>query len=52
MKTGVNELNNTLHYRLQDPADAVLKLAKFIGKEISPETRDLIVQQTSFSTSL
>ena len=23
-------------------------IAKFIGKEISPETRDLIVQQTSF----
>ena len=24
------------------------KIANFIGKEISPETRDLIVQQTSF----
>ena len=24
------------------------KIAKFIGKEISPEIRDLIVQQTSF----
>ena len=24
------------------------KIAKFIDKEISPETRDLIVQQTSF----
>ena len=24
------------------------KIAKFIGKELSPETRDLIVQQTSF----
>ena len=24
------------------------KIAKFIGREISPETRDLIVQQTSF----
>jgi len=26
----------------------VEKIAKFIGKEVSPETRDLIVQQTSF----
>ena len=24
------------------------KIAQFIGKEISPETRDLIAQQTSF----
>ena len=26
------------------------KIAQFIGKEISPETRDLIVQQTSFDS--
>jgi len=28
----------------------VEKIAKFIGKEISPETCDLIVQQTSFDS--
>jgi len=28
----------------------VEKIAQFIGKEISPETRDLIVQQTSFDS--
>ena len=32
----------------QDPGDAVDKIAKFLSKKISPETRDLIVRQTSF----
>ncbi|XP_078348336.1 sulfotransferase 1B1-like [Oculina patagonica] len=34
--------------RIKDPAEAVDKIARFIGRELSPETRDLIVQQTSF----
>lgn len=33
----------------KNPGNAVEKIAKFVGKEISPETRDRIVQQTSFS---
>lgn len=32
----------------QNLADDVEKIAKFIGKDLSPETRDLIVRQTSF----
>ena len=32
----------------QDPGDAVDKIAKFLRRKISPETRDLIVRQTSF----
>ncbi|KAJ7375461.1 hypothetical protein OS493_002234 [Desmophyllum pertusum] len=35
--------------RIKNPGDAVDKIAKFIGKEVSPELRDLIVQQTSFN---
>ncbi|PFX15403.1 Sulfotransferase 1C3 [Stylophora pistillata] len=43
-----NILILTYEDRVQDPGDAVDKIAKFIGKEISPATRDLIVRQTSF----
>ncbi|PFX15401.1 Sulfotransferase 1C4 [Stylophora pistillata] len=43
-----NILFLTYEERIKDPEDAVQKIAKFIGKEISLETRDLIVRQTSF----
>ncbi|XP_078348358.1 sulfotransferase 1C4-like [Oculina patagonica] len=33
--------------RIKDPTGTVENIAKFIGKELSSETRDLIVQQTS-----
>ncbi|KAL9989308.1 hypothetical protein ACROYT_G003843 [Oculina patagonica] len=36
--------------RIKDPADTVEKIAKFIGKELSQETRDLIVHQTSIDS--
>lgn len=43
-----NILFLTYEDRTKNPGNAVEKIAKFIGKEISPETRDRIVQQTSF----
>ncbi|XP_020627277.1 sulfotransferase family cytosolic 1B member 1-like isoform X2 [Orbicella faveolata] len=41
-----NILFLTYEGRIKNPADAGDKIAKFIGKEISPQTLDLIDQQT------
>ncbi|XP_078364521.1 amine sulfotransferase-like [Oculina patagonica] len=43
-----NILFLTYEDRINNLADGVEKIAEFIGKDISPETRDLIVRQTSF----
>nr|XP_058942807.1 sulfotransferase 1B1-like isoform X1 [Pocillopora verrucosa] len=43
-----NILILTYEDRIKDPGDAVDKIANFLRKKISPETRDLIVRQTSF----
>lgn len=43
-----NILILTYEDRIKDPGYAVDKIAKFLGKKISPETRDLIIRQTSF----